>query len=159
LPGRRGDATAGALLALHMLYHVPEPEAAVAEFVRVMRPGGTVLLATNAEGDKVEMRELHAEAATACGVSVPGDGQAMRFHLDAAEALARRRFASVERVDLESVVEVTEPEPVVGFIASTSAWYEGTERVLDELRRRLETAIDTAGAFRIRTHMGFLVCR
>jgi SAM-dependent methyltransferase len=154
-----GDGTCGAVLALHMLYHVPDPAAALAEFVRVVRPGGTVLLATNAEGDKAEMRALVAAAAGAINVSIPDYGNAMRFHLDDAEAMARRQFASVERVDLESIVEVDTPEPVVAFIASSSAWYSGTESVLDEVRRRVVAAIETAGAFQIRTHMGFLVCR
>lgn len=153
------DDTCGAVLSMHMLYHVPEPAMALAEFARVTRPGGTVLLSTNAWADKVEMRELHAAAAASVGVRVPDFGLSMRFHLADAEAAAQRIFASVERVDFESIVEVTSPEPVVSFIESSSAWYDETDRVLDEVRRRVVAAIEATGAFRIRTHMGFLVCR
>jgi len=35
------------VVANHMLYHVPEPRLAAAEFARVLRPGGVLLAATN----------------------------------------------------------------------------------------------------------------
>jgi ubiquinone/menaquinone biosynthesis C-methylase UbiE len=41
------DAAAGAALAMHMLYHVPDMRAAVAELRRVVRPGGVVLVSSN----------------------------------------------------------------------------------------------------------------
>ena len=153
------DDTVGAVMALHMLYHVPDPAAALAEFARVVRPSGTVLLSTNAWGDKAEMRELHAAAAAEMGAAVPDYGLSLRFHLDDAETAARRQFAAVERIDLTSAVEVTTPEPVVAFIASSAAWFDRADGVLDAVHRRVEAAIATAGVFRIRTHVGFLVCR
>ncbi len=36
------DRTFGAAIALHMLYHVPEPADAIADIRRVLRPGGTL---------------------------------------------------------------------------------------------------------------------
>jgi SAM-dependent methyltransferase len=149
----------GVVMALHMLYHVADPAIALAEFARVKRDNGTVLLSTNADGDKREMRQLHADAAAAAGVSVPDNGLAMRFNLEAAEVAARGQFASVRRIDLESEVEVATAEPVVAFIESSRAWYEGTDNVTAQVRRLVEAAIADQGAFRFRTHMGFLMCQ
>ena len=52
------DGTAGAALAMHMLYHVPDVAAAVAELRRTVRPGGTLLVSTNGRGDKPELAAL-----------------------------------------------------------------------------------------------------
>src|SRR5262245_42455031 len=57
------DGTATGLLAMHMLYHVPDPALAVAELARVRAPHGTVLIASNAAGDKAEIDALWRAAA------------------------------------------------------------------------------------------------
>lgn len=41
-----GDGTADVILCSEVLEHVPRPEAALAEFRRVLRPGGTLILST-----------------------------------------------------------------------------------------------------------------
>ena len=41
------DGTFDVVVANHMLYHVPDPRRAAAEFARVLRPGGVLLAATN----------------------------------------------------------------------------------------------------------------
>ncbi len=52
------DASAGAALAMHMLYHVTDMPAAVAELRRVVRPGGVVLVSTNRADNMPELRAL-----------------------------------------------------------------------------------------------------
>jgi ubiquinone/menaquinone biosynthesis C-methylase UbiE len=153
------DRAVGAATALHMLYHVPDPPAALAEIRRVLRPGGIVVISTNASDDKVELRRLHIDAAAEVGFALPSIGPAERFHLDRAESIARQYFEEVERHDLESVVSVPIPEPVVAFIDSTRSWYGDGEDVLEPVRRLVQAEIAATGAFTFRTHSGFLVCR
>jgi SAM-dependent methyltransferase len=152
----------GAAMAMHMLYHVPDPEAAVRELARVTAPGGTVLISTNAEDDK---RGLYAlcEAATA---DVPGAPPwdrdvSRRFGLDPAETMAGRHFASVQRHEYTGDVILTEPEPAVAFVASLRTWQPGGafSEVLDRVRDRVAERIATDGAFRFGTRFGILVCR
>lgn len=59
VPNRCADT----VLAMHMLYHVRNPHAAVSEAVRVLRPGGIMIVSTNARDDKKELDELWAAAA------------------------------------------------------------------------------------------------
>jgi SAM-dependent methyltransferase len=166
-PGAVADAvaiplrsrSADAVIAMHMLYHVPRPEQALAEIARVLRPHGTAILSTNAFGDKRELRRLHARAAAEAGQAVPDEGLAMRFNLDMATSLAMRYFTTVERIDLEAAVEVPDAGPVVAFIESTRDWYAGHDQVMARVRTLVDDVIATEGAFRFRTHMGFLVCR
>ena len=151
--------TFDAVTALHMLYHVPVPAQALTEIARVVRPGGTVLISTNAIGDKLELHQLHARAATAAGHLVPDEGLSKRFNLDEAETVARQHFAIVERSDLRSIIDVPDVAPIVAFIESCRSWYDDNDEVLDHVRRLADETIAAEGAFRIRSHMGFLVCR
>ena len=156
------DASCGGLLAMHMLYHVPDPEAGVRELARAKAPGGTVLIATNAEDDKEAL-------STVCRAAVADVPEAAgwrrdvsrRFGLTMAEAVARRYFASVRLLDYAGDIVVADPEPVVAFVESLGAWAPQAHlpAVLDGIRRRVVEKIEKDGEFRIKTHIGILVCR
>ncbi|HKA69102.1 MAG TPA: class I SAM-dependent methyltransferase [Actinomycetes bacterium] len=155
--------SAGALLAMHMLYHLPEPEVAMAELARVRRADGLVLIATNAAADKAELFELRSAAIRDLTGTAPGwppDGQAV-FTLEDGEVMAHAHFARVRRLDFTGWVTLTEPEPLVRFVESTMPYFPGVPvgPVLDRVRQRTAAAIEAAGAFRFRSHAGFLVCR
>lgn len=156
LPVARGSC--GAVLAMHMLYHVPEPAAALAEFARVLAPGGVALLATNAADDKARLRELHSDVARELtGVTVRRM-MSYRFTLEDGEVLARQQFTSVERIDLVATVAVPDPAPVVTWLGSMSG-PDITPEVLDAVGTRVAGVIAREGVFRFGTHMGFLLCR
>src|SRR5664279_14075 len=52
------DATFDAVIANHMLYHVPDRPQAIAEFRRVLKPSGTLYTATNGEHHLQEIHQL-----------------------------------------------------------------------------------------------------
>jgi SAM-dependent methyltransferase len=150
---------AGGVLAMHMLYHVPDPPAAVAELARVRAPGGTVLIATNAAGDK---DGLYALCRSATGGLLGGRPDvAHRFALDEAESVARQHFPTVRRLEFPGELRIVDPEPVVAFVASTAAWYRGADgpAVLERVRAAVAGVIAADGAFRFATIPGILVCR
>src|ERR1700758_1023112 len=55
------DASAYLTLAMHMLYHVPEPEVALRELRRVTRPGGRLVVGLNGADHHKELRALIGE--------------------------------------------------------------------------------------------------
>ncbi|GAA3010244.1 methyltransferase domain-containing protein [Actinokineospora diospyrosa] len=95
LPLRSG--TAAAVVALHALHEVDDVDAALAEFARVVGPGGRVVISANALAHRRELRGLWATAARDCGVVDPpaflDDDE--RFSLDHAEAWLRRHLTDV----------------------------------------------------------------
>jgi SAM-dependent methyltransferase len=160
LPVATGSA--GAVLAMHMLYHVPDPEAGIREMARAKAPGGTVVISTNGDDDKEGLYDV-CRAATA---DIPGAAGwsrqvSRRFALGAAEELAGRYFASVRRIELTGDIVVPDPEPVVAFIRSLGAWVSqplfGT--VVERIRERVADLIARDGEFRFGTRIGILVCQ
>lgn len=68
------------LMANHMLYHVPDQMAALTEMRRVTKPGGVVMLATNAADANALLHTAHSDAARAFGYT-PSPRMTDRFHL------------------------------------------------------------------------------
>ncbi len=55
------DATFDAVIANHMLYHVPDRDKTIGEVRRVLKPGGAFFAATNGEGHMAEQWQLGEE--------------------------------------------------------------------------------------------------
>lgn len=141
------DDCADAVLAMHMLYHVPDVAKAVAEFRRVLKPGGTLLASTNVQGDMAEFGELWARAA---GPVLGSNGYTWTgaiagFDGASAPALLEAEFASVEVFEEAGLVSVPDPEPILRFMASIQSFAECDDAAMAAI---LETASqELAGHF------------
>jgi SAM-dependent methyltransferase len=144
------DAAADLTLAMHMLYHVPEPERALRELRRITRPGGLVIVGLNGADHLRELRGLMAEALTSLGR--PPMRPREQISLDQGELLLRSQFASVTRHDFESQLRVPDAEPIAAYVRSRAPDAGPlAEAVLGSL------SADPA-LFPITTHSGCLVC-
>jgi len=155
LPVRTGAADVA--LGMYMLYHVPEPERAVAELRRIARPGGRVVVALNGAGHLLELRQLIRAGFAGSGYQadlVSFD----RITLDQGPELLGRQFGSVVRHDLRGQLRIPGPEPVLNYVRSMSGLRPGPdgERVARAIAARLEFA--PGGRLAVTTHAGWLVC-
>lgn len=157
------DGVADVTLAPHMLYHVPEPRAAVAELRRVTRPGGQLLVVLNGRDHLTELRELIV--ATAAAADQPTTeivaGYEASFGvvtLDAGADLLAEVFGSVRRHDFTGELLLPDPRPVAGYVASV--WARAMPDP-DGFTRAVCARIPSGpdGMFRVRTHCGLLICR
>jgi SAM-dependent methyltransferase len=149
LPAGATDLT----MAPHMLYHVPDPAAAVRELRRVTRPGGQVLVVLNGADHLRELREQVADSAPGVATGWPG-----RLTLDNGAELLAGCFESVVRHDFTAELVVPVPEPVAAYLLSAryAQQVPDTQRLVADVLGGLPT--DQAGNFRISTHSGCLVC-
>lgn len=102
------DETFDVVVAAWMLYHVPDLERGLAEIARVLRPGGTLVAATNSRLHLQELRDL------------VGSGPSMlKFSREDGEEHLRRHFATTERIDVDGVLELTDRAAVEDYVSAS----------------------------------------
>jgi SAM-dependent methyltransferase len=157
------DGGADVVLAPHMLFHVPDRPAAAAEFRRVTRSAGQVLVILNAADHLAELRALAAGAAAGLGVGDPGIWDERQRHvsmtLGPGQQLLSGVFEAVERHDFLGQLVLPGPEPVSRYIGSmrTTQAMPDPAAVTAAAVSRIPFGPD--GTFRVTTHSGLLICR
>jgi len=141
-------------LAAHMLYHVPDPHAAVRELRRVTRPGGQVLVVLNGDDHLCEIRDLIAAALRATG---GGPRPELPLRLDNGQDLLAGQFASVVRHDFTSELRIPGPGPIETYVRSMISIQDQPDpgAVAAAVARRISAS---GQPFRVRTHTGCLIC-
>lgn len=142
------DESFDVVLASHMLYHVPDRPKGVAEIRRVLGPGGVLHAAANGDG---HMRQLDELVGDDWDFTRLGD----LFGLENGIAQLEAFFVDVRVERMESGLEVTEVEPLVSYVASSSTFHGDIEQV----RRDVEETFAREGVFRIEAHPGVLHAR
>jgi SAM-dependent methyltransferase len=157
LPVRTGSIDVA--LAMHVLYHAPNVDRAVAELRRAVRAGGTLLASTLGERHLAEVLALYADV-----VGHPVTRASSRFSLDDPADL-EAHFESVHLVRRTGAVVVDDPEPVVRFAKSACDFYQHElplDRTWDDVVAHVhEVASDTIrhdGVLRLTTDVGVFVC-
>ena len=147
------DAAVDLTLAMHMLYHVPDPSAAVGELHRVTKRGGRVVIGLNGTDHLRELREVIASVRGADHAAVHE-----RVTLDAGERLAMAFFAHVTRHDFVAELRVPAVEPLAAYVRSMSGTGHGADpdRFVAAVLSALPRTPD--GSYRITTHAGCLIC-
>jgi ubiquinone/menaquinone biosynthesis C-methylase UbiE len=147
-----GDGTFDAVVANHMLYHVPDRPRALAEIRRVLKPGGRLYAATNGVGHMRVLKDLVAKFQPGADVVGFFSGE---FLLENGGAQLEPFFAQIEQRPYECDLLVTELEPLAAYIESTQR-IPG-ERMTD-LRRFVAAALeDQGGVLRIGKSVGLFV--
>ena len=156
-----------AVVANHMLYHVPDRPNALSEISRVLRAGGTLYAATNGEHMHEEMGWMQRILAPSC----PPGGFFFGTHLDfslenGAEQLSPY-FSDVTLQRYEDSIAITEVASLVEYLLSGSAADAAARRTTaDEFERRvldlvdrLEHELASRGPIRITKDTGLFVAR
>lgn len=102
------DASYDVVLALWMLYHVPDLDRGLAEIRRVLRPGGTFVAVTN--GDE-HVAALRREAG--------GDAVRTAFSRENGEASLLRHFDTMTRHDVETTAVFPDRETALAYLHSS----------------------------------------
>jgi len=161
--GRQADAIAlpfedssfDAVLAMHMLYHLPVPSEGIAEAYRVLKPGGFLAVTTNGAGN---MREMYA--LTIVFGSPPVDPAGAAFGFDAAERLMQAQFGNVAMAQHPARLRVTSPEDVFLALTSYPPGDQADEAQLDRLRNAIDDAFQAGnGVLDVEKETGLFISR
>ncbi len=163
------DKSADVVLANHMLYHVPDKDAALSEIARILRPGGRLVAATNSAGNMAELMNLRHLARQRLNVSLPTTTQrslvANLFSLENGRSWLEKQFHHVTRCDLASALVFPDPQPVLDYISSSRDWYESVlpnhvtwDELLHEFQMLLDEHFAHHDQFRVNKLSGVFVC-
>ncbi len=146
-------ASCDAVVANHMLYHIPDRARALDEIRHVLKPDGILLAATNGVG---HMAELHA-LAHRFNPSLPAtDPSPSRFSFEDGLAELGARFAHVNLVRSDNSLVITEAEPLAAYMLSgIPGTVSPTQR--GALHRFIAGELAEKGEIRITPVTGFLV--
>jgi ubiquinone/menaquinone biosynthesis C-methylase UbiE len=151
------DATFDAVIANHMLYHVPDRDKAFSEIKRVLKPGGRFFAATNGKDHLKELGELALRFDPNFKYT-PGVVVASEFSLDNGVAQLAKWFPNVRMEEYKDNLEVTEAEPLLNYILSTERARNALagER-LEKLRHFIEQEIAAQGAIHLTKSTGLFM--
>jgi SAM-dependent methyltransferase len=176
------DDASGLTLAMHMLYHVPEPSAAVRELRRVTGPRRQVLVVLNGHDHLRELRDLiiatlrdftkgephftNGEPHFTKGEPHFTNGEPHftegephdqeRLRLDDGEELLATRFRCISRHDFISELRIRGRQPVEDYVRSMSIAQELPDP--QAFAVAVGRLVPGGGTFRVRTHSGCLIC-
>ena len=141
------DGAFDAVIANHMLYHVPDRQKTYTEVRRVLRPGGRFYATANSRDTMRQVKELETRVGIAGGVK--GFYEAAGFSLESGEAELAGWFPGVTLRRQEEALLVTEAQPLIDYLLSVIDGPQPTVETLSEIRDIVEAEIRGQGAFRI----------
>lgn len=141
------------VIANHMLFHVPDRPKALAEFVRVLKPGGHFFASTL--GNKTGGRGIRDWMAKA-DPNLDRDPFAHRFNLESGLGELQEFFATVEVLRYDDGLEVTAAGPLIDFARSSEVL---NEQKLARFAQIIEAEIARAGVVHVAKDPGLFKAR
>ncbi len=163
------DNSFDVIMANHMVYHVQNIDQTLAEFHRVLKPGGCLIGATNSVQNMPELQVLMRRAILLLAHSAspqiqPPIPASDNFALENGTRYLARYFYAVARYDLPSKLVFPEIEPVMEYIESTRPMREPQlpsdvdwEDVMMIMRQQITHLINHLGELAINKLAGVLV--
>ncbi|MDQ3568073.1 MAG: methyltransferase domain-containing protein [Actinomycetota bacterium] len=160
------DGMFDAVVANHVLYHVPDLRHAISELVRVLGHDGILYAATHGEDHMREMNPM----IQFLDPNHPDDGLARRigaFSLEDGSEQLSSHFSEVSLLRYEDALAVNETQPLVDYVLSAMTLQEAVADLAEEelsarisrLNQSLEQELSALGVIRITKETGLFVAR
>jgi SAM-dependent methyltransferase len=149
------DESFDAVIANHMLYHVPDIPRALAEVRRVLKPSGFCYAATMGLASMREMDDLAARFFSIQRMT----GSAAKFGLESGDAYMRRSFSEVKLERYPDSLAITEAAPLMDYICSMRVRTRITDEQIAALRAHVESEIAAHGEIRMTKDTGMFIAR
>lgn len=138
------DGTFDAVVANHMLYHVPDRKMALKEVRRVLKDDGVLFASTLGEN---YMREMWDLLERLCNLK--RYGVTSTFNLENGREQLQEFFPRVELAHYSDSLRVTDADAMMAYIRSMSSAVDLQEDAFRTIGREIEEAIQKHGEFLI----------
>lgn len=157
------DASFDAVIANHMLYHVPDLPQALSEIKRVLKPDGRFFAATNGQNHLRELDELSKLLIPQGIFSASAEvSHATDFSLETAPTLLAPYFSGVilHRPEGDPNLYVSEAEPILAYILSSVSEVDRQDAVrVAALREHVEERLGEVEEIRFTRATGLFEAR
>ncbi len=144
-----------AVIANHMLYHLPNIPAALKEIKRVLKPGSCLYAATNGKAHMHEIEVWRSLFGSDHGGPAWGTPTS-RFSLENGEDLLQQEFKYIRLLDYPDSLIVDQVEPIIRYIRSYTNLNKFHVRT-DDLREFLKKKIAENDSVKISKKSGMFV--
>ncbi|MBI5951994.1 MAG: class I SAM-dependent methyltransferase [Chloroflexi bacterium] len=149
------DGTFDAVIANHMLYHVPDRKLALTEIRRVLKTDGVLFASTVGENHMKEMYGWLKRINTN-----PGGGMFTNpFTMESGADQLRGLFSNVTQARYEDNLRVTEVERLIAYIRSSIGAVDISEDELGKLQGEFTATLSTTGEIFISKDSGLFIAR
>jgi SAM-dependent methyltransferase len=160
------DGTFDVVLAVHMLYHVPDRATAIRELRRVLAPGGLCVAVTNGARHTRLLRGLVERAVRKATPGWQMHPATLAFTAENAAAQLGAAFESVTclRPPSQPPVVIRDTALAADYVASLASHYQDQiarpwPDVVEDVRQQVQAVIDDDGAFITSGDLAAFVCR
>jgi SAM-dependent methyltransferase len=129
------------VIANQMLYHATDPDQAVKEIRRVLRPGGMLMASTIGPGHLRELFDIELSVFEVPRQRILGE----IFGPVSGQVTLQQHFSSVEWRSFDDSLRCTNVDDVVSYLTSTPPGDRATPEQLVKLRQETQRRIDAGG--------------
>lgn len=148
------DESYDAVIANHMLYHVPNLQRGLAQIRRVLKPGGRLFAATNGREHMQEFRAIAHEVYA--GIAPE---RITSFGLEEGAGELAPHFTDIEMIPFNNTLHVTEADALKSYVRSMHMAQTTGQEIVDTIERRIDEQMERDGAIDIRTRAGVFIAR
>lgn len=154
------DSQLDAVIANHMLYHVPIRQRAFSEIHRVLKPDGFLFAATNGENHLGELDELYEQLFPSLSHSIDRNFSASAFTLENGAEQLKPWFETEIRYYDDALV-VTESEPLMAYLQSMIPFedFKINQEQINTLHQIIENRIQSDGWIKITKSTGIFIAK
>lgn len=153
------DATFDAVIANHMLYHVPDRPKALSEFRRILKPGGWLFAATNGDNHLSEIEQMVFKLDPDNPNNVSKMRQnAVDFGFETGQTQLDAFFSDVQLHRYEDALEVTQAAPLINYLGSMTSKPLKSKQVR-ALTDQITQSLIRDGSIHITKETGLFVAR
>jgi len=150
------DETFDVAIANHMLYHVPDLSKAISEVNRVLKKDGIFYCTTNGNGG---MWAYIANAIQQFDPEAKTHFQGFSFNLQNGEEILREYFSTVQRIDYEDSLLITNTKDLINWVKSAITFSGFPEVLFDKLFDSFEKIRKRDGAIHIPKEAGLFISK
>lgn len=132
------------LIAHHVLHHLDDPDAALEEFFRVLRPGGVLSVSLGSRDGMREILDLNTKIGRTNMVA-----ETTRIVAETAKQCISKYFQDVQEREYAVDMNIGEPEPILDYLSSLGD-EKMTEMEEGKARALIEEKIAEDGVFDVK---------